>query len=85
MVDSFLDWKYSKWSPEEEGEELYGISHEQLLEVLDHVEGEITKGAEPLDIKQVKGVDKRLKSCTNPEKVPGTALSVLYSPPVCRD
>lgn len=74
LVDSFLDWKYGKWDAETEGGELYGIPQQRLMEILTEIEGTIRRGAEPIDMKQVKGIDKRLKSCTNPEKVPGTAL-----------
>jgi len=36
--------------------------------------GEMVKSVPEVDLKKVKGIDKRLRSCTNPEKVPGTAL-----------
>lgn len=31
-----------------------------------------------VDMKAVKDVDKRLKMCSNPEKIPGTALYVFF-------
>ena len=35
------------------------------------VDGDVAKG---MDMAAIKGVDKRLRMCTNPEKTPGTAL-----------
>jgi cyclin H len=52
---------------------VYGMKKERLLQILGDIEGMI-KGVGEVELKRVKEVDKRLKGCTNPEKVPGTAL-----------
>ena len=59
---------------------MYGVEKERLKEILSEVEGLIkVVGDGEVDLKKVKEVDKRLKGCTNPEKVPGTALYVPSS------
>jgi cyclin H len=73
LVGAFLDWKYSTW-PGEDEDQPYGIAKERLLGILDDVEDLIKKGEAVPEKATLKGIDKRLKSCTNPEKVPGTAL-----------
>ncbi|WVF67261.1 hypothetical protein IAT40_002009 [Kwoniella sp. CBS 6097] len=59
-----------------EGEEMYGMKKERLLEIVSDIEGMIKEGQVEIDVKKVKEVDKRLKQCSNPEKIPGTALYV---------
>ncbi|WWD19781.1 hypothetical protein CI109_104245 [Kwoniella shandongensis] len=54
----------------------YGIEKSRLLEILEQIEQMIESGGGELDLKKVKDVDKRLKQCTNPEKIPGTALYI---------
>jgi len=72
LVDSFLDWRYAE---DHTGEDPpYGIARQRLSTIIRDVETMIKDGAVELDLKKIKGIDKRLKSCTNPEKVPGTAL-----------
>ena len=44
--------------------------------ILDEVEKMIKDGEKEVDMKKVKNVDKRLRQCSNPARVPGTALSV---------
>lgn len=45
------------------------------MEILGEIEELIRGvGTDEVDLKKVKEVDKRLKGCTNPEKIPGTAL-----------
>lgn len=53
---------------------LYGMEKSRLLEILEQIEALIQTAAVGLDVKKVKEVDKRLRQCTNPEKIPGTAL-----------
>jgi cyclin H len=78
LVTSYLDWKYpSDDEPmsEEQMEDLpFGSAKERLLEIIRDVAGIIGDAEVEVDIKKVKEVDKRLKGCTNPEKIPGTAL-----------
>ncbi len=63
----------------------YGMEKGRLLEILTEIRQMIESvGDGEVDIKKVKGVDKRLRGCLNPEKIPGTALwvfqlSVSYS------
>ncbi|WVQ94860.1 hypothetical protein IAU59_001943 [Kwoniella sp. CBS 9459] len=59
-----------------EGEEMYGMKKDRLLEVVSDIETMIKDGQHEVDVKKVKEVDKRLKQCSNPEKIPGTALYV---------
>lgn len=78
LVDSFLSWRY-ELSMQDDAEEpataVYGVEREKLLTVLDEVEECIkTAGDGAIDLKAVKQIDKRLRLCQNPEKVPGTAL-----------
>ncbi|WVR09558.1 hypothetical protein IAU60_006627 [Kwoniella sp. DSM 27419] len=54
---------------------LYGMHQERLLEIIRDVQV-IIRQAVDVDLKKVKEVDKRLRQCSNPEKVPGTALYV---------
>ncbi|WWC64757.1 uncharacterized protein I303_107368 [Kwoniella dejecticola CBS 10117] len=63
---------------QEDQQELpYGMTQVRLLDILRDIEGIIkTDGAIDIDMKKVKEIDKRLKNCTNPEKIPGTALYV---------
>ena len=68
IVSLYLKWKYGQ-----EGELQFGIARDALEEKLRSVAETISSGPE-MDMKLVKSVDKRLKGCTNPEKVPGTAL-----------
>jgi cyclin H len=72
LVDSFLDWRYTQGQSEDDL--AYGIAKDRLIELIQNIQTLIMDGAEELDLKRIKGIDKRLKSCTNPEKVPGTAL-----------
>lgn len=76
LVDRFLDWRYDTADAEEvevHGPP-YGIERTRLGQILLDVGEMIKEGTVELDLKVIKGIDKRLKSCTNPEKVPGTAL-----------
>lgn len=74
IVRNFLDWRYSTLPT------AYNMSQERLLEILEDVKSAIESvgvdgaGEAEVDVKGVKGVDKRLRGCTNPEKTPGTAL-----------
>ncbi|GFZ50968.1 hypothetical protein JCM24511_08726 [Saitozyma sp. JCM 24511] len=52
---------------------VYGMEKERLLQVVAEITALIDR-VEEVEIKKVKEVDKRLKACTNPEKVVGTAL-----------
>jgi len=72
LVDGFLDWRYDQVS--EENDVPYGILKAKLSAIVRDIQLLVTQGAAELDLKKIKGIDKRLKSCTNPEKVPGTAL-----------
>lgn len=78
LVDEFLSWRY------EDDPSVYGVKEERLLNILDDIIAMIQgAGTGELDsdaLAKVKEVDKRLKRCTNPEKVPGTALCVV---PLC--
>jgi cyclin H len=79
LVMSYIDWRYTKRNGETMTEEQtdnlpFGSTKERLLEIVQDVAA-VIKGSEvDLDMKKVKEVDKRLKGCTNPEKIPGTAL-----------
>ena len=68
LVSAFLDWRYQS-SPE-----MYGISRERLDTIVKQIGELIIEHKEEVDLKAVKGIDKRLKMCTNPAKVPGSAL-----------
>ncbi|OCF44398.1 hypothetical protein I317_01658 [Kwoniella heveanensis CBS 569] len=59
-----------------EGEEMYGMKQSRLLHIVSDIEKMIKDGQVEVDVKKVKEVDKRLKQCSNPEKIPGTALYV---------
>ncbi|WWC91870.1 uncharacterized protein L201_006817 [Kwoniella dendrophila CBS 6074] len=55
----------------------YGMKQQRLLTILQDIENIIRRdGHIEIDLKKVKEIDKRLKNCTNPEKIPGTALYV---------
>ena len=74
LVDDFLARRY------ESDPLIYGIEKAALVEILSEIENMIRAvGQGEVDLKKVKEVDKRLKGCTNPEKTPGTALSVFSS------
>ena len=78
LVGSYLDWKYEGDEPMEEdnGESPFGSAKDRLVEIIKEV-ADIIQGTGEVDFKKVKEVDKRLKGCTNPEKVPGSALLVF--------
>jgi cyclin H len=79
LVDAFLEWKYRSY----DGEGLlYGIEREDLVRIVEEVQDVIQSGKGEVDKVKVKEVDKKLKGCTNPEKVPGTALYVLSLSPL---
>ena len=71
LIDEFLDWQYNNV---EEIEPAFGMPKERLLQVLDILEGLIKTGEGEMNLKKVKEVDKRLRQCSNPAKIPGTAL-----------
>lgn len=74
LVDNFLEFKYQAAEAEEGAGLPYGTELGELRRLLGEVE-EVVRGANAkFELKKIKEVDKRLKSCTNPEKVPGTAL-----------
>lgn len=74
-MNTYLDWKYGDDEPMEEdnGESPFGSTKDRTLEIIREVAW-VIKGVGEIDMKKVKEVDKRLKGCTNPEKVPGSAL-----------
>jgi cyclin H len=85
LVDDFLDWRYDTFKSNlpqkpagEDGETAarlpYGMAKDRLVQILQDIEVMIKEGSGAVDVKKVKEVDKRLKLCTNPEKIPGTAL-----------
>ncbi|KAK4689232.1 cyclin H, partial [Tremellales sp. Uapishka_1] len=78
LIDSYLEWKYASAAAEESEQELpFGIPRAHLLEIIQSIQEAIARhAAGEIDLKMVKNVDKRLKSCSNPEKVPGTALYI---------
>jgi cyclin H len=81
LVISYLDWKYptedDQMTGEEEIEDMpFGSAKDRLLEIVKEVAEIINSARGDVDLKKVKEVDKRLKGCTNPEKVPGSALYV---------
>ena len=69
LVSTYLDSKYADPLA-------FGMERPRLEEILDEIETVIA-GVPEMDMKKVKDVDRRLKGCTNPEKIPGTALCVL--------
>ncbi|WWC72167.1 uncharacterized protein I206_106127 [Kwoniella pini CBS 10737] len=90
VIEDFLDFRYSSFKPnttpsldedqesKDENNQLpYGMTKDRLLEILSDIEKVIKMdGSIDIDMKKVKEIDKRLKNCTNPEKIPGTALYV---------
>jgi len=86
FVRDYLDWRYASSSDtgEQNGDTNvevdipYGMKKERLLEILHDCRSVIeVVGNGEVDLKKVKGVDKRLRGCLNPEKIPGTALYVV--------
>ncbi|WVO16712.1 hypothetical protein L204_104393 [Cryptococcus depauperatus] len=55
---------------------LYGLTRSRLLEILDQIQEMISSTEGDIDLKKVKEIDKRLRQCANPEKIPGTALYI---------
>lgn len=74
LVDNFLEFKYQAAEAEEGAALPFGAPLAELRIVLAEVEAVVAASTAKFDIKKIKEVDKRLKGCTNPEKVPGTAL-----------
>lgn len=52
----------------------FGIELPKLLELVEQVQELILTAQTTFDMNEIKAVDKRLKRCANPAKVPGTAL-----------
>lgn len=74
LVMKYLEGKYGDSERMDDAEEPFGTPKDRIEEILEQL-ADIVKAAQgDLDLKKVKEVDKRLKGCTNPEKVPGTAL-----------
>lgn len=80
VVDEFLDEKYANWTPpdgydDEDGPMAYpyGIPLPRLRAIIRDIQ-DLIRSTPPLEQKQIKEIDKRLKNCINPERVPGTAL-----------
>lgn len=88
MVTKYLDGKYEDASVEDDGDEPgdlpFGASKENVLGWIEEIAETIRASQGVMDLKKVKEVDKRLKGCTNPERVPGSALSVLVSSSMVR-
>lgn len=84
-MTKYLDGKYLNAGhvddDDEEGQP-FGASKEDVIGWLESTAETIRAAQSDLNLKKVKEVDKRLKGCTNPEKVPGSALSVLTNPNV---
>lgn len=76
VVRKYLDGKYDN-ADTAEGTEMFGAPKDQIFGWVETVADIIRAAQVDLDLKKVKEVDKRLKGCTNPEKVPGSALYVL--------
>ncbi|WOO80987.1 Cyclin CCL1 [Vanrija pseudolonga] len=77
LVDSFLEFRYAAASATEGAGLPYGLPLDDLLRLTKEIEGVIRDaGQGEFDMKTIKEIDKRLKSCTNPEKIPGTALYI---------
>ncbi|WVW86328.1 hypothetical protein I302_108370 [Kwoniella bestiolae CBS 10118] len=88
LVEGYLEYKYFNISESSTGDLdgegstgneaiPFGMEKDRLLEILNDIEMIIKRdGHGEFDLKKVKEVDKRLKNCTNPEKIPGTALHV---------
>ena len=72
-MDGFLEQRYNSAASTEE-DVPYGMEKGVLLGILEDVESMINQESGGVDLKKVKEVDKRLRTCSNPEKVPGTAL-----------
>ncbi|KAI0651732.1 cyclin-like protein [Trametes meyenii] len=56
-------WARSKFS---------SLSHPPVLDVLEPIKALILRDGSPPDVEAVREVDRRLKLCKNPEKIPGT-------------
>ncbi|KAK8853355.1 hypothetical protein IAR55_004059 [Kwoniella newhampshirensis] len=78
LIDSFLNERYASLSKNDEDGLPYGIERAGLVGILEKIERMIGDGGEEMGLKKVKEVDKRLKQCTNPEKIPGTALYMKW-------
>lgn len=77
LVLKYLDGKYDDSTAEPsqpEGVQPFGATKTRVVEWIKEVAAVVQAAQGELDVKKVKEVDKRLKGCTNPEKVPGTAL-----------
>lgn len=80
-MTNYLNSKYASAGAvddDDEGSQPFGASKESVIGWIEDAAETIREAQHSLDLKKVKEVDKRLKGCTNPEKVPGSALSVLF-------
>jgi cyclin H len=69
LYSSYLQVKY----PGLEGQ----LDREKLEAVVEEIaRGIVAEEGRVVDMAKVKDVDRRLRTCTNPEKVPGSALYV---------
>ncbi|KAL1410893.1 hypothetical protein Q8F55_001836 [Vanrija albida] len=77
LVDGFLEFRYAAAQATDGAGLPYGTSLEDLLRLTKEIEAVIRDaGSGAFDIKKIKEIDKRLKSCANPEKTPGSALYI---------
>jgi hypothetical protein len=71
--DTDMENQQNNPGAKEKGRVAYGMDKQRLFQIVAEITALIDR-VEEVEIKKVKEVDKRLKACTNPEKVAGTAL-----------
>lgn len=69
VVQAYLGAKHGGLEGQAERERLEGVLREVGRAI-------VQSQGETVDMARVKDVDRRLRTCTNPEKIPGSALSV---------
>lgn len=77
LVLQYLEGKYDAAVAEPsqpEDVQPFGATQANVVSWIKEVAEVIKAAQSEMDLKKVKEVDKRLKGCTNPEKVPGSAL-----------
>lgn len=86
LVDAFIDARYGEVDGNgvANGETVetvangggtpFGIPKTKLLEIIQQVQDMISTAQTSYGVDEIKKIDKRLKRCANPAKVPGTAL-----------
>lgn len=76
LTESYLDYKHPSLSSSSSATKTTTTTTKgALMEIIREIQGEIeAQRTRPVDLGRIKDVDRRLRLCSNPEKIVGSAL-----------